>query len=350
MFDILMINFVTIALLLGFILLLRTGDVFDQRTERLLSLASIAVAMLVVVDIIDNYYVMKNTVHNIRYLTSALGYVLRVALIGIFITILLRNKQKVLYIWIPIIIVAMIALTNYWTHLMFYFDESNKFTRGTLGFLVHIMSFGYIVLLIYYAIRRFKVTDTGEIIIVFYVAFICTTAVIAEAVFMVKFLVSGAAVASCTIYYTYLYVQVYKMDPLTKTFNRTSFNKDVEKRLNKSIAIINVDLDNLKHINDTKGHVAGDKALFALAEVLKAESDNKYRVYRVGGDEFYVLGLNKSSVVLEEYIKNVKKALSRKHITASFGYAQYRPGSDFSNCCMIADEMMYEDKKNKPQL
>ncbi len=348
MIDILMKNFVTITLLIGFVVLLKTGDTFDKRTEKLLGLASLSVALLVLVDIIDNYYVLKDSVHNIRYFTSALGYILRVTSIGFFITILLRNRNNVIYIWIPVIIVAILELTNYWTHLMFYFDESNQFTRGPLGYFIHIITSGYMVLLIYYAVKRFKVTDIGEISTIFYIVFILTAAVLAETIFLVKYLVSGAAVVSCTIYYTYLYVQVYKMDPLTKTFNRTCFDKDVEKRLNKNIAIINVDLDNLKQLNDSKGHTAGDKALCALADVLKEEANNDYRVYRVGGDEFYVLGLNKSSGTLQIFIHNAKQALKRKHITASFGYSHYEPGDDFTVCCILADEMMYEDKKNKP--
>ncbi len=348
MVDILLRNFVTIALLLGFALLIRIGDVFERKIERLLKLATVLLSVLVIADMLDYYFELQDTLNNLRYLTSALGYTLRIAGLGIFITILLRKNDNILHIWIPVIIIGIISITSYWTHVMFYFTDDNQFVRGPLGLIAHFTSFAYLILLLYYAIKRFKSIDISELLTIFFIVITISTAIIIETVFQIKFLVSGAAVSSCIIYYTYLYVQVYKTDPLTDVFNRTSFNKDIFKKSNKNISIINVDLDNLKYINDTRGHKAGDKALITLAKVLTTVSSNKYRVYRVGGDEFYVIGVNIPTYALKTFIKKSKKYLERYRLTASFGYAQYKPGDDFGDCCTEADKMMYEDKKNKP--
>ncbi len=348
MLDILIDNFVTIFLLIGFLILLRVGNVFDKKTERLLILGAISVISLVLLEMTDYYLSTMKTLNNTRYLTSSLGYILRPVALGIFITILLRKKDNVLHIWIPIIIASFVPLTNYWTHWMFHFTESNLFVRGQLGYLTHVMSFVYMALLLYYAVRRFKVTDFGEILSIFYIVFACLAAIMVEFILEAKFLVSGAIVSSCIIYYTYLYVQVYKTDPLTKVFNRTSFNKDVEKKLNKRIEIIYVDLDNLKYINDNKGHLAGDKALIDVASILLDVSENSYKVYRVGGDEFYILGINKTQTRSKILISNAKRSLTKVGLTASFGYATYRPTDDFADCCIEADKNMYENKANKP--
>ncbi len=348
MFDIFVRNFITIILLAGFFILLRTGDVNDRKTEKLLGIDAVVITLLIIADMAEAYFASLDHLNNLRYFTSALGYTLRPVSLGIFITILLRKKETMIYIWIPIAIVAVISLTSYWTHIMYYFDENNEFIRGPLGYIAHLMSICYMLLLLFYAIKKFKVADLSEILTIFYIVSVCLVSIFIETVFKVKFLLSGAIVSSCVVYYTYLYVQVYKTDPLTKVYDRTSFNKDVEKKMYKSMEIINVDLDNLKYINDTDGHSAGDEALCTLANILITVSNNGYRVYRVGGDEFYVIGIDKSHASTKVFISNARNELKKAGLTASFGSAHYNPGNDFSDCCIEADKNMYENKKSKP--
>ncbi len=348
MLDILLNNFITIFLLIGFIILLRTGDVFDKKTEKFLGLAALVITLLLICDMVDYYLSSSSTLNKFRYVTSSLGYALRPTALGLFITILLRKKDSLLHVWIPIAIESMISFTSYWTHWMYYFTDANEFVRGPLGLLPHAMAFIYMAMLLYYAIKRFRITDVGEIITIFYIVIVCFAAVIVETVFGVKFLLPGGMLSSCIVYYTYLYVQVYKSDPLTKVYNRTTFDKDVVKRLSKTIQIIYVDLDNLKYINDTKGHLAGDRALRTVTDVLKKISDNKYRIYRVGGDEFYALSVNTNSAESQTYIDKAKRELAKNGLTASFGYASYKPGDDFAKCCIEADRKMYANKENKP--
>lgn len=348
MFDIFIRNFITIILLAGFFILLRTGDVNDRKTEKLLTIDAIVVTALIVAEIGDAYFASLDHLNKLRYLTSAIGYTLRPVSLGIFITILLRKKETLIYIWIPIAIIAVISITSYWTHIMYYFSEDNEFIRGPLGYIPHLMSVFYMGLLLFYAIKKYKIADLSEILTIFYIVTVCLVSIFIETVFRVRFLLSGAIVSSCIVYYTYLYVQVYKTDPLTKVYDRTSFNKDAEKKMNRNMEVINVDLDNLKSINDTEGHVAGDAALCTLANVLLAVGNNSYRVYRVGGDEFYVIGIDKSHASTKVYISNAKAALTKKGLTASFGYAHYSPGDDFGDCCIEADKKMYENKKSKP--
>ncbi len=221
--------------------------------------------------------------------------------------------------------------------------------RGIFGYLPHIGALVYLFMLLFVAIKRIKVSDLGETLTIFYIVFISLVSVAIETFTDERFVLSGSIVASSIIYYTYLYVQVFKTDPLTKVYNRTSFNKDVEKKMNKSIGIINVDIDNLKTINDVKGHAIGDKAIITLSNVLVEQGNGEYRVYRVGGDEFYVLGFNKTRKELESYISSVNLKLSKLKLSASFGSSIYKPGDDFKKCCIISDEKMYINKKKKPE-
>ena len=84
-------------------------------------------------------------------------------------------------------------------------------------------------------------------------------------------------------------------DPLTGVANRTlfymKFNQSIKqaKRHKKLLAILFIDLDNFKNINDTHGHEAGDIVLKTVAERLKDNSRDIDLVSRIGGDEFVLL-------------------------------------------------------------
>ncbi len=346
MYEIFMSNFVTLFLIAGFILLLATGNVFSKRIERLFSIGALCVLALIMVDIADTYFSHQPTLNPLRYWSSALGYTIRPMTLGIFISILLRKRRNYFYLWLPIIVACIIAMTNYWTHIMFYFDQNNVFYRGPLGLLPHSLSLTYMGLLLYYSIARFNTTDFGEMLLVVYIVAICLIAMYFETFYSMKYLLTGAITCACMVYFTYLYVQIYKTDVVTSLFNRHSFEKDSEKRRKRKMVLICVDLNNLKQINDTEGHIKGDEALCVIADVLLEVSENKYRVYRLGGDEFFVVGVNKTLDDAHKYIDKVKSKLSETKYRASLGCAIYKPGDIFSEVCVKADEEMYKDKLN----
>ncbi len=350
MYEIFMSNFVTIFLITGFVLLLATGNIFSKKIEGFFLVGAVCIFLLVLVDIADSYLSNQTRLNNARYISSALGYTIRPIALGVFISILLRKDKNIIYLWIPILVENFIALTNYWTHIMFYFDQNNVFHRGPLGLLPHVLCLTYMALLLYYAIMRFNTTDFGEMLLVFYIVTICLIAMFFETVYSMKYLLTGAIACACILYYTYLYIQVYKTDIVTGLFNRHSFEKDTAKRLCKNMVVICIDLNNLKVLNDTEGHIKGDEALINLSSILIEVAENKYRVYRMGGDEFFVVGVKKTLLDAEKFIKKATTALDKTKYSASFGAALYTPGDNFEAVCVQADEEMYKNKvkhKNK---
>jgi diguanylate cyclase (GGDEF)-like protein len=84
-------------------------------------------------------------------------------------------------------------------------------------------------------------------------------------------------------------------DTLTAVYNRRLFDRELEAALARSrrsgepLSVLVVDLDDLKRINDTGGHAAGDDALRALADALRATVRAGDTIFRLGGDEFAVV-------------------------------------------------------------
>lgn len=151
------------------------------------------------------------------------------------------------------------------------------------------------------------------------------------------------------------------VDDLTGLFNQRYFQSQVEQEVNKvrrfahffSIAIF--DIDNFKKVNDTYGHIDGDRALVLFGEVIRDSLTRKTdTAYRYGGEEFIViLPMTRSieaSLVAERIRKNFneKTILIRDNVSiqlsVSAGVAEYRPGEAVSDFIRRADAFMYEAK------
>ena len=86
-------------------------------------------------------------------------------------------------------------------------------------------------------------------------------------------------------------------DALTGLYNKGKFlaMKKSLFRNQKTIAVFNMDVNNLKHMNDEHGHEAGDRLIIKAAESLKKIEARNIIPFRVGGDEFVVVAIHVSS-------------------------------------------------------
>ncbi|MGD8813183.1 MAG: diguanylate cyclase [Anaerolineales bacterium] len=84
-------------------------------------------------------------------------------------------------------------------------------------------------------------------------------------------------------------------DPLTGLYNRRKLMEDLEReierarRYDRALSLVMIDLDNLKHINDTRGHHEGDRVLKHVADTIASGARKSDLVTRYGGDEFLIL-------------------------------------------------------------
>ncbi len=154
-------------------------------------------------------------------------------------------------------------------------------------------------------------------------------------------------------------------DELTGLFNRRAFSNQVSiamtrsRRTNSSAALLFIDLDYFKEINDTYGHDAGDFVLKTVAEKLRGLVRESDLVGRLGGDEFVVwLDLLANGKEAEKKTQQISMELSeslswqgkKMMMGASIGMAMYpEQGYDFNQLLKIADHAMYEDKHQRRQ-
>lgn len=148
-------------------------------------------------------------------------------------------------------------------------------------------------------------------------------------------------------------------DLLTELPNRRKFLKYIEGAKNsfEKFAIVTIDLDDFKQINDMYGHDAGDEVLKLMAQKLKNNLEEDDFIARYGGDEFVlVVNYQRDKEVLEERIKRVTNILNkgfvyrdyRFQVTASIGYAVYPlHGTEITDLMRKADIAMYSVKHHQ---
>ena len=135
------------------------------------------------------------------------------------------------------------------------------------------------------------------------------------------------------------------IDYLTHIFNRNAFERDLPKAaLDKKGYYVIADLNDLKVVNDTIGHSAGDQMLQGFAEILFQASQGNGRAYRQGGDEFAILYYGEDIEALLERITefcNMHNSSGRVDISYAIGYCSMSENGFVD----IADKMMYENKR-----
>jgi len=150
-------------------------------------------------------------------------------------------------------------------------------------------------------------------------------------------------------------------DPLTGLNNRTSMEKnlpreiDLAKRYSQSMALLVMDLDGFKEINDGFGHDVGDQVLREVAESISQVVRNTDLVYRYGGDEF-VGGLAQTDIhgaidVCERIRCSIENLdLSgfgvKGQVRVSIGITLVRHGDNFLSAFKRADKALYQAKLN----
>lgn len=151
-------------------------------------------------------------------------------------------------------------------------------------------------------------------------------------------------------------------DPLTGVLNRRGFEAELARaladgrRYDEHGALIYLDMDGFKQINDTLGHSAGDAVLCKFASILSNNVRDTDRIGRLGGDEFAVLmsrtTVENATVRAEKIDQIIKVSAIDWHgqmisIRASMGTDYFGPNDDSSAVIIRADQNMYRQKQER---
>ena len=140
-------------------------------------------------------------------------------------------------------------------------------------------------------------------------------------------------------------------DPLTGVGNRRAWDRllDAEearcRRYGSVASLVAIDLDELKRVNDSQGHAAGDRLLRRTAQVIDACRRAADVVARLGGDEFGVLAVECDESAAKVLADRLRGALEAAGIRASVGHATRQPSGTLASAWSAADAEMYARKR-----
>lgn len=147
-------------------------------------------------------------------------------------------------------------------------------------------------------------------------------------------------------------------DGLTGCLNRRAFDEGIGLESARSTfgAVMVLDLDNLKFVNDVHGHAAGDDLLAHVAHVLRAHVRPLDRLYRWGGDEFLLVMPNAgvataehriATTLLEAPLAKIGEGEATVAIQISVGVSDYASGAELEAAIDKADARMYQQKRER---
>ena len=151
------------------------------------------------------------------------------------------------------------------------------------------------------------------------------------------------------------------LDELTQIPNRRYMEHFIRKlyerlqRTGESFCIMSIDMDGLKYINDTYGHLEGDSAIKTVAQIIDKIKPQNGQASRTGGDEYCMLFPSESNNDADKCISELYAEINDYNLNSnkeyllsvSVGYEYCRPNMDMLICMHNADKKMYQQKKQK---
>jgi|GEM_PF-6336401 len=234
--------------------------------------------------------------------------------------------------------VFLVALViNIGTHHIFYFKDDGTYVRGPLFFLSYLLSGLYFVLyilLLLFSVK--KMADKRLLAVLCLIPLLAGIGLILQT-FVPGWLMLGPCYAIALLV-AYLFIQTQEAnqvygrlskdastDTLTGLGNRLAYENVLISAMETPIvtecALILLDVDGLKKINDVYGHPKGDEALQRVAKVLQEEARGAKVIARIGGDEFALVVLDQDWLALEPKVKMLLEAIkaeSAAHSKSSY--------------------------------
>lgn len=274
-------------------------------------------------------------------------------------------RKRVRLLAAPILFYIVLLVLNLKNQLIFVIDAQNVYHRGKGLIITFVLAYGY---LLYATVRALwkasKYNWRGEgkqyLAMAYFLIPPTIGGIIQTLYFGMNCIWIGTAIGAMLVYIDSLNRQI-STEPLTGLNNRRELHKFLARETREIgrsnvLALIMMDIDHFKEVNDTYGHFRGDELLVTVADVLKRSCKNTSAfLARIGGDEFCIVYPADSVEAVEWLIAKIGNNISSwnaSHVeqiplSLSIGYSIWNAeeGDTTDALYRRADQSMYEVKR-----
>ena len=269
-------------------------------------------------------------------------------------------KKSNIILLIPVIVSIVLTLLSPIYNFSFYIDSSNVYHRGPFFNINAAITYLYIIYGFILIVKNRRKIVKQEFVPLCIFSVLPIIGGLVQTLFYGTLLMWSGTAFSLVIVYIFLQQRMVHLDALTGVWNRGSFDYYISQRLkqknNDKLGIIYFDIDGLKNINDSYGHVEGDLAIKTSIAIIKRVIRKNDIIVRMGGDEFVIILECESNVDLEKTINRINASFSQYNkdsgksykLGCSFGADIFN--SDYSSIEQFlrhVDNLMYENKRDK---
>ena len=338
-------NWPLILVLLAFVISLLTTVFLEKKIVMRFYFLIAAIFLLSIIVFVEfyiaenpDYIVLRSILTSIRYSSTPLI----IALISI--TLIKRLRW---FIFIPALLLVVLNIVSIFTGIVFSVSETNNLVRGPVWPIPYVFVGLYAAFLIFLLIKRSNKRPM-EIIPIIFLAFSLGSGLVLPFIFKDAYasLFCVTIAIALFAYYEFSVLSLTKKDSLTGLLNRHAYFADISNDPKSITALISIDMNGLKTLNDNEGHSAGDEALVTLAICFGRPLNNKQSGYRIGGDEFIIVCRKTSKEDVLKIVEKIKKYVADTKYSCAIGYSFNLDGDKpISDLLRESDEMMYKEKE-----
>ena len=348
-------NWALILVLLGFATSLISTVFLEKKTVFRMYVLIIEVALLSIVVFVEFHLAETGENQTLRAILIAIRYSATPLIVAQIIYTLIKKRKWLVYI--PCAILAVIDFISVPTGIVFSLDAAGTMHRGVLGLLPYIVVGAYCLLLVVFMIVHSSQNSSEKIPIVYF-CFAFAAGIIMPFLIGKEYaqLFCATIAISVFVYYVFSILQVTKRDPLTGLLNRQAYYSDISTDPEDISALVSIDMNGLKTINDNEGHLAGDTAISTIASCFLKATKRRQLVYRIGGDEFVIVCRKISEDDVIKLTKRIHELVDATQYSCSVGYSYSHDGKKSidellseSDANMYYEKQLYYQKTNKTQ-
>lgn len=351
-------NFILLLSLICLVFIFLLELYIGKLEKRYLKLAALAIFLTSIIQCLDhtiyhNFSELGSPVL-LRHITAYLVFILiPLVPMAIFKIVTVEDFNK-WFVLIPTFINFIIMTLSFFSFGPFEVNEMGEIVKNNFLFYSnYVIPSLYTILTIIYVFIKLKHARIEEFLIILTANLAVLISGFVEAIFELDAFIANVSAVSLLIYYVFIIIRCLNRDPLTHCLNRFSYFTDINYYKRKITAIISVDVNDLKVINDVEGHFYGDICLEMVSKAIRSSCPREALCYRIGGDEFSIICNDLTEDKVKLIISDIQDKVHKSSYSVAIGYAMKENDNEDINALIVrADSQMYinkaEIKDNKP--